>query len=190
MQSTDESVAWIEAAEQCQQAELRLACISRLVQRLIAKAPADCALASSIADAAQLKRCDKSTLLLVLGLVAGSGRNLIPRHQLLAYQPPSDGAIATSLEQAANPGSYEWRIEQFSQQPSQPGNALHSPWFMAAGRQWQIKLYPNGANNGVEGHISCECCPEQLLDFRPDKTGQHASAVSRSYLCYVACHCV
>lgn len=160
MQSADESVAWIEAAEQCQQAELRLACIARLVQRLISKAPSGCDLASSIADAAQLERCDKSTLVLVLGLVAGAGRTLIPRHQLLAYQPPSDGAIAAALEHAANPGSYEWRIEQFSQQPSQPGNTLQSPWFVAAGRQWQMTLYPNGQSDEAEGSIACECCSE------------------------------
>lgn len=155
IRSTEEAAIWIEAAEQCQQPELRLACVSRLVQRLLGKEPGPAALASSIADAAELERIDKGTLLLLLGLVAGSARQLVPREQLLAYTAPSRGDIAASQQQATGVGSFEWRIERFSEQPAQVGSRLMSPTFVAGGREWQLALYPNGVF-GSEGYLSGE----------------------------------
>lgn len=74
--TTEELVAWADAAEDCEQADLRLACISRLAQRLVENAPSENALAAGIADAAQLEGCSKCTLLLLLGLMAGANRQL------------------------------------------------------------------------------------------------------------------
>ena len=154
MDRADELITWIEAAEQCQQTSLRLTCMAQLAQLLMAQAPTGNALASSMADAAQLERCDKGTLVQLLGLVAAASRQLAPSEGLLAYKAPADGDIAAAIEQAANPGSFEWRIEQFSQQPAQPGSKLSSPWFMAGGREWQLTLYPNGSSQESDGHVS------------------------------------
>ncbi|PRW32688.1 cyclase-associated 1 [Chlorella sorokiniana] len=164
MDNAAELVTWTEVAEQCQQTDLRLSCVARLVKLLVTKAPGQ-HMASGITDAAQLEGLDKSTLLLVLGLVTGAGRQLAPKEQLLAYTAPPTADISTAMEQAANPGSYEWRIEQFSQQPSQPGDALRSPWFTAAGREWQLTLYPNGQTIAYQGHISLYLAPKVANDL-------------------------
>lgn len=161
----DELITWIEAAEQCQQTSLRLTCMAQLAQRLMTQAPTGNALASSMADAAQVERCDKGTLVQLLGLVAAAGRQLATREGLLAYKAPAGGDIAAAIEQAANPGSFEWRIEQFSQQPAQPGNELKSPWFMAGGREWQLTLYPNGNRQENEGHLSLFVAPKRSRDY-------------------------
>ena len=172
MPSTEEAITWIEAAEQCQQTELRLACVSRLVQQLVGKEPAGRELAAGIADAALLEGCDKGTLLLLLGLVTGAVRQLAPRTQLLDYKAPSSGAIATALQHAASSGSYEWRIEHFSQQPAQVGSKLSSPWFMAGGREWQLTLYPYGSFQENAGHLSSECLhTAQHLSFYGSNLG-------------------
>lgn len=155
MRTTDEAVTWIEAAEQCQQPALRLACVARLAQWLLAREPAD-DLGASIADAQQLERLDSATMALVLGLVTGAARQMATRKQPLAYRAPSDGSIATAIQQAANPADYEWRIELYSQQPAQPGDALRPPWFKAGGREWQLLVYPGGITQEDAGHLSGE----------------------------------
>ena len=154
---------WADAAEDCEQTELRLACTAQLAQRLVAKAPGSLALASGIADAAQLEGCSKITLLLLLGLVTGVGRQLIPSEQLTAYKGPSRDIVTAAQQQAANPGSFEWRIEQFSQQPEQPGQKVQSPWFEAGGREWCIRAYPHGQNAEVAGHVSGGFCCLQCV---------------------------
>lgn len=144
-------------AEQCEQTELRLACAAQLAQRLVAQAPGSHALAASIADAAQLKGCSKNTLLLLLGLVTEAGRQLIPSEQLLTYKGPSRDIVTAAQQRAANPGTYEWRIERFSQQPEQPGLKVQSPWFKAGGRKWCMRAYPHGHDAEAAGHVSGGC---------------------------------
>ena len=148
---------WADVAEHCKQADLQLACAAQLAQRLLAKAHGSHALASGMADAAQLEGCSNSTLLLLLGLVTGAGRQLTPREQLAAYQVPCRDDITAAQQQAANPGSYEWRIEQFSLQPSQLGQQIESPWFMAGGRDWRLHACLNGVNGESAGHVTSEC---------------------------------
>lgn len=94
----------------------------------------------------------RGTLLLLLGLVAGSARQLVPREQLLAYAAPSREDIAAAQQQATGVGSLEWRIERFSQM----GSKLLSPSFVAGGKEWQLVLYPNGNGHANEGHLSGE----------------------------------
>lgn len=165
--SAEQLVVWADAAEQCEQTDLRLACAAQLAQRLVlASTPGEHALPAGIADAAQLEGCSNSTLLLILGLVTGAFRQLAPqasismfgfkapRRQPGAYKAPATDSIAAALQQAASPGSFEWRIEKFAQQPAQRGRSLQSPWFMSGGREWQLLVYLNGDSQVSEGHVS------------------------------------
>lgn len=163
MHSTEEAVAWIEAADRCQQTELRLACVTRLVQRLVGTDAAEHSLAASIADATQLQQCDKSTLLLLLGMVTDAAR----QDRRDPYVAPKTSEVSKAVRQSANPGSYEWRLSRFTQRPVQPGVAAPSGWFMAGGREWQLILYPNGVDQECEGHLSGECSwPTNVLCHR------------------------
>lgn len=158
--SAKQLVVWADAAEQCEQTDLRLACAAQLARRLIlASTPGEHALPAGIADAAQLEGCSNSTLLLILGLVTGAGRQLVRQEKLQAYEAQATDSIAAALQQASSPGSFEWRIEQFAQQPAQRGRSLQSPWFMSGGREWRLSVYLNGDNEEAEGHVSCKSGP-------------------------------
>ncbi|PRW58089.1 MATH domain and coiled-coil domain-containing protein [Chlorella sorokiniana] len=152
--STEELIAWTDAGEHCEQTDLRLACTAHLAQRLVARAPGSQNLAAGIADAEQLEGCSKRTLLLLLGLVTGAGRQLASAEQLLGYAAATNDEVTAAQQQARNPGTFEWRIAQFSQQPAQVGHALKSPWFSAGGRQCQLSAYLNGDTAQSEGHLS------------------------------------
>ena len=143
-----ELVAWIEAADSCQQADLRLSCIPELARRL---ACGPSSLAGAIAEAALLRNCSKDTLLLLVGLMADAA------DQPLADKIASPTAVAEALPQAANPGSFAWVLERFSKQPAAVGKVVHSPWFMAAGREWRLKVYPGGEWQETAGHLSGKC---------------------------------
>lgn len=159
MHSTEEAVAWIEAADRCQQTELRLACVTRLVQRLVGTGATEHSLAASIADAAQLQQCDKSTLLLLLGMVADAAR----QDRLDPYIAPKTSDLSKAVRQSANPCSFEWRLSRFMQRPVQPGVAALLDGFMAGGREWQLVLYPNGKNQESAGNLSGEQHGRQVI---------------------------
>lgn len=187
--SAEELAAWIEAAEQCQQVPLKLACVGQLVQRLVCQDPTE-NMAAGIADAMHLQRLDKSTLLLVLGLVTGANRRLVPSAQRRAFRAPSQETIASCICSSANPGSFEWRIDRFSRLPAQPGIGLGSPWFIAGGRTWRLELYPNGDNVQSEGNLSgAGSCNDCSLGAYLAPLNSSSSSAAAEGGCACGCRC-
>ena len=154
--SAAELIAWIEAAEMCQLDSLRLECVAQLARKLATKPQAASPLAAALVDAAQLEGCDKSTLLLLLGMLTAAGRELAEHQQHFAGHLALGDMLTTALPLAASPGSFEWRIERFSEQPAAVGMKLTSPPVMAGGREWHLKAYCGGENAEAEGHLSGE----------------------------------
>jgi len=141
-----ELLAWAQAGEQCQLTDLRLTCLKELARRLAANASK---LPTSFADAAALvEHCDKSTLAVLLGLLAQAcGPSF-------ASRIASPAAADEALQDAANLGGFEWVLERFSQQPAAVGQFIYSPYFTGGGKEWRLKVYPGGDTEKEAGHLS------------------------------------
>ena len=87
-------MAWIQAAEQCQQEELRASCVTELARHLVGGSGG---LPGAIANAALLQGLDKDTLLLLLGVTAAAGT---------AAQVATAGQVVQAVPVAANTGTY------------------------------------------------------------------------------------
>lgn len=136
---------WMAVADRCQLADLRLACLREVARRL---ASGSGGLAGAFADAALLAgRCDKGMLVQLVGLLADAAS---------ADTLATASAATTALQQAANPGSFEWALEGYSEQPSAVGQHIYSPWFTAAGKEWRFKVFPGGRNEEAAGHVTGE----------------------------------
>lgn len=134
------------ATDRCQLPELRLRCISQVALHLATK-PGD--LAATFADVALVvERCDDRLLTQLLGLVLAASDERIGN----SLAAPS--AALKALEQAANPGSFDWALESFSRQPSAVGESIESPWFNVAGKQWRFVVYPGGDKEQAAGDLS------------------------------------
>lgn len=104
---------------------------------------------------AQLQRCEQSTLLLLLSLVTVAGKQKGDQPLISKIAPTP--AAAEALQQAGNHGSFDWVLECFSKQPSAVGQAVYSPWFTAASREWRLRVYPGGMTAATVGHVCGEC---------------------------------
>ena len=145
-------VDWAAAADRCQLSELRLRCLSAPARRL---ACGSSSLTSTFAEAALVAQCcSKSTLTELLALAMAAGQAASP--EKFADSLPAPGAAAAALQQAANPGSFEWALERYSEQPAGMGQAVFSPWFSAAGKEWRLEVYPGSKATAWEGHLSGE----------------------------------
>lgn len=141
-------VGWVAAADCCQLHELRLRCISEVVRRLASRQGG---LSGAFADAAlMVGHLDKSVLAQLLGLVLAAGGEQV------ASNLAAPSAAVEALDQAANPGSFEWELERYSQQPGGVGRKAESPWFSVAGREWCLRVYPGGYTEETAGHLSGE----------------------------------
>ncbi len=157
MGTTDQALIWIEAAEQCHQTDLRLACTSRLVQRLLGADPSG-GIAASIVDVRQLGKLDYSKRQLVLALVLAAARQLAPSSQRLAYSPPSDADIAAAIQQANKTSDCELRTPEFLQLAAllRPGQVEPAARLKVPGGEWRLLVYPNGSAEEHKGHLSGE----------------------------------
>lgn len=143
-----ELLDWMAAADHCQQPELRLRCLNEVARRLASQPTG---LASTFADSELLaERCDKSVLAQLVALLVTAGRKSVPSGL------PVPSAAAAALQKAANHGSFEWALERYSQQPSAIEESVTSDWFSAAGKQWQLEVYPGGDSEEAAGHLSGE----------------------------------
>lgn len=139
---------WVAAADTCQQPELRLRCIGEVARRLASR---NSGLAGAFADAAIVaEQCDKSALAQLLGLVLAAGG------QNIAGSLAAPSAAVEALQRAANPGSFEWAFEHYSQKPSGVGQSVEFPWFNVAGREWRFRVDPGAASEEAAGHLSGE----------------------------------
>lgn len=120
---------WLEAAEACQLDALRTSCLLRLAHSLAGWSHS---LASSLAHASLLERCDKRTLTQLLGLMTAAGKRCTGSQRLVAAVPLAT-EVETAMVQAADPGVFNWTVERFSDRPSGVGEFVKSPEFKAAG---------------------------------------------------------
>ena len=85
--------------------------------------------------------------------------------------PPADAAQA--LEEASNPGRFEWVLERFSEQPAAVGEYVLSPWFAVAGREWRLEVYPGGDQQEAAGHLSGKCSKCWVIQDTCSCLGNH-----------------
>lgn len=60
-------------------------------------------------------------------------------------------ATSTSVRHT---GSFTWRIEGYSGLSAVVGECIESPPFALCGHVWQVTLYPGGASDDSQGHLS------------------------------------
>ena len=168
---------WAAAADHCGLPDLCLRCLSQVARRLASRhgglADAPKGAGAGASAAAVLGACDKGLLVQLVGLMAETGGECIAAgpppsgidaaaeaaaDAAAATAPAPGPAVAAELEpwQAANPGSFEWELERFSQQPAAAGRWVDSPWFWAAGRQWCLSVCPGGDTVDAVGHLPGE----------------------------------
>lgn len=124
-------LAWVASGEDCQLEDLRTSCAAQLAHRLVGLCET-AHLPAVLADVELLEGCSKRTLLDILGLGLTAAVRMLW-------------------------GSFEWTLEGFSQQPSAVEQAVLSPWFAAAGRDWRFAVYPGGCSQPAAGYISGKC---------------------------------
>ncbi|PRW57719.1 DNA primase [Chlorella sorokiniana] len=121
---------WLEAAEACQLDALRTSCLLRLAHSLAGWGDS---LAASLAHASLLERCDKRTLTQLLGIMTAAGKRRTG-DQPLADAIPSAAKVDNSRAEAANPATFSWTLERFSERPFGVGDRILRRAQLAAAR--------------------------------------------------------
>lgn len=150
---TQELLTWAETAETCNMDEVHASCVAEVARQLAAElnslpTGAD-SLMTAITRSSLLEGCSQRTLLLLLSIMAAAGK----KPQLSSYIS-SKVAVVDALQRAPYVGAFEWALERFSEQPSAVGDTVVSPWFAAAGKEWQFWVHPGGDIEAAAGHLS------------------------------------
>lgn len=156
--TTQELLACADAADTRNMDELRASCLTEVARQLAAEldslpAGGD-SLLSAITRSSLLEGCSQRTLLLLFSIMTAAGKAThLPE---LRSHIPCKGAVVDALQRAPNMGTFEWALERFSEQPSAVGDKVESPRFAAAGKEWNILVYPGGETDATAGHLSGE----------------------------------
>lgn len=159
---TQELLTWAETAETCNMDEVHASCVAEVARQLAAElnslpTGAD-SLMTAITRSSLLEGCSQRTLLLLLSIMAAAGK----KPQLSSYIS-SKVAVVDALQRAPYVGAFEWALERFSEQPSAVGDTVVSPWFAAAGKEWQFWVHPGGDIEAAAGHLSVFVVPKAVV---------------------------